>query len=115
MGYLLCILIGGGVMYWGYWLLKSSTSKKERINGYGILFIGLIIVFCSIALTIIDNDNDDYYESHYDRSEPNFKATNPSRKCNIQSHNCTGYVDNNNDNYCDVCFSHGFKCHSTRH
>ena len=40
---------------------------------------------------------------------------NPSEKCNISSHNCTGYVEGDIYLECAVCAQNGYRCHKTRH
>ena len=35
--------------------------------------------------------------------------------CNVRSHRCDGYVDNNGDKYCDNCWDNGYKCHAVYH
>lgn len=47
-------------------------------------------------------------------NNPSFRG-NPSTKCNILGHGCTGFIDRNGDEWCDVCLSHNYKCHKVRH
>jgi hypothetical protein len=52
---------------------------------------------------------------NYRGSNPSFRG-NPSAKCNIRSHSCTGFVDKDGNNYCDVCAANGYdQCHKGRH
>lgn len=40
---------------------------------------------------------------------------NPSGKCNIPSHNCTGYVEGKIYLECAVCAKNHYRCHKSRH
>ena len=51
----------------------------------------------------------------YVNSATSFGGSNRSGKCNIKSHKCTGCVDVNKDNYCDICYANGYSCHTILH
>ena len=46
---------------------------------------------------------------------PHFKGDSTRNSCNIRDHQCTGGKDRNNDGWCDVCYSNGYRCHMTKH
>lgn len=47
-----------------------------------------------------------------DRKSPSFQSRRNGHPCNIPNHHCSGYIDENHDNICDVCPG---RCHATNH
>lgn len=78
MGIFWSILIGLGIGFLGYKILKEATSQKERINGFVFLICGAFILVLGIWLNIDDDDYDTdepevtYMEDKGGTSYPNF-------------------------------------------
>lgn len=131
MGDILLLLFGAICVYWAlgsiFMVLKgiiaSDNEAKDYKKNTGWLILAFIITgaFSIYAIPtgwngVFGEDDIESYEYDAGSSNPSFKGKGGYGKdCNISSHNCTGFVDENGDNYCDVCISNGYKCHKVYH
>lgn len=70
------ILIGLGLCFMGYKFYSGASNSKEKFNGLGFMFFGVIILLLGIWDNDDDNDTDEpvvtYMEDKGSVSYPNF-------------------------------------------
>jgi len=106
-----------------------NFEKNQSVSNQGVMNSGAIFVFGPNAgwtwekgerfSITYSNGQTDYWNCPYTdpsvRENPAFRGRGKTGSCNTPSHNCTGYVDSNGDNLCDVCYRKGYKCHIVYH
>ena len=114
---------------------KPKVSREELLSLVVmkklIYLISIVIVACLFATSFsscsgcesnasryydvnVDLDGDGDYGDRSGRKDPSFKGSSRG-SCNLPSHKCSGGIDRNGDNYCDRCWSNGYKCHMASH
>lgn len=102
-------------------IFASDEEAKDSKKNAGWLILAFVATgaFSIYAIPtgwneLFGEDDMESYEYYHELSNPSFKGGN-GKDCNISSHNCTGFVDEDGDNYCDACASNGYKCHKVYH
>lgn len=128
MGDIFLLLLGILCVYWAlgaiFMLLKgiiaSNNEAKDYKKNTGWLILAFVItgVFAIYAIPtgwngVFGEDEIESYEYNGGLYNTSFKSN--GKDCNISSHNCTGFIDEDGDKYCDVCMSSGYECHKINH